>query len=438
MPPSISFGIIPATMTRRNLAAGGALAVLVLLSIAIYIRAGLGGAFLAEDDFQWLDTGYTFQGLPLPDGGGFYRPVVTVWFAAATRLCGPAPPCYHALSLAIHVVNVGLAFLLVLALGRDVRVAALTGLLFALEPAYVQAVVWVSATTELLSALFFLASLTLQVRSWHAATPRTRTLCEVGAVACFGAALLSHEAAAMLPAVAWFMWREFGAVPLARRRLLAGGLLVMLAAFAAVTLAANYRNPVFTGSSYRFGVHMVRHGLDYLVGMYVGPVSLGAYLACVAVLCGFVILRSLTRFGAVWLLVTLVPYVGFTWDNISRYSYVPSVGFALAVTAAIIAGIDGLAARFRWRRAVGTALLVLATLFIFVRFSRFYAASIQSQVLWLDAWRDHVADVRSQIGPAPVGGRVYLDAERLPVEPRFVGPLVRWAYQDYTLDVIVE
>ena len=255
---------------------GTVLALLVVVlsaTAAIYLAAGVGRAYFVADDFQWLAGGHTFTPARLVDqvaGDHFYRPAVDVWFAAAAEACGFSGPCYHAASLSLHLLNVALVFLLALSLFTDVRIAFLGALLFALEPGYTQAVVWVSAATALLMTTCYVGSLLAQVLSWTEQGAR-RTAYEIIATLLFVGALFSHEAAITLPVVSWIMWREFGPEPLLGRRVLAGALTAGVALFAVMTVLANHRNAVFTESRYAIGVHAIQHALDYFVALYVGP-----------------------------------------------------------------------------------------------------------------------------------------------------------------------
>jgi hypothetical protein len=105
--------------------------------------------------FQWLLGERAFAWTPLLHPGlrqHFYRPVVELWFAGAVGACGQSSGCYHALSLGLHAVNSTRVYGLGRAWTRRRDFALAGALFFAVQPAYVQAVVWVSAATGLLAA----------------------------------------------------------------------------------------------------------------------------------------------------------------------------------------------------------------------------------------------------------------------------------------------
>ena len=127
----------------------------------------------------------------------------------------------------------------------------------------------------------------------------------------FGAAIFSHEAAVTLPVVSWTMWVLFGRPErLANRRMLAGGLATAVALFAAVTVVANRRNTLFTESHYTIGVHMLRHALDYVVTLYIGPNGWVPYAESLVLIAVLIAATPATRFGALWLIFSMLPVSG--------------------------------------------------------------------------------------------------------------------------------
>jgi len=418
------------------------LVVVLAIGAAIYAAAGVANAYLAADDFQWLSIGhaFTWSGLLRVGGDRFYRPVVEVWFAGAVAACGPATSCYHLLNLALHLFTISLVFAMALALFRDARAAFWGALFFAVEPAYTQAVVWISAVSTLLATCLYVASLLAQAGSWRAATEARRRAAEAVAVLAAAGAMFSHEAAITLPVVSWLMWREFGPESLTKRRTLAAGLAIAAGVFALATVLANYRNPAFSEAQYAIGAHAVRSGLGYIVSLYVGPSWWAAWVVGGVVMAVLLAAAPATRFGALWLLVTVVPYTGFRWGNVSRYEYLPSIGFALAVAAALCAGADRLARRGDRSRRIAVAAVFLVATFVAVRFVRFDYPSITSQVQSLEPWRAYAERLAAE-APQQVAGRVVEIGPSFAsefVDPMYVGPMLRWLRHDFTLQIIID
>ena len=74
----------------------------------LYVTYGTLGAYLARDDFQWLndarDLG-VMRSFIVTGRAHFYRPVVELWWDATFRVCGTSPVCYHSFELLLHVIN---------------------------------------------------------------------------------------------------------------------------------------------------------------------------------------------------------------------------------------------------------------------------------------------------------------------------------------------
>jgi tetratricopeptide (TPR) repeat protein len=93
----------------------------------------------------------------------FYRPLVVFSYAVNFALGGMNPFGYHLFNVLLHTVNLLLVFALIMAITRDLRLAAATSLLFGLHPIHTEAVAWVSGRTDLLGGFFFLLSLVFYV-----------------------------------------------------------------------------------------------------------------------------------------------------------------------------------------------------------------------------------------------------------------------------------
>jgi hypothetical protein len=97
----------------------------------------------------------------------------------------------------------------------------------------------------------------------------------------------------------------------------------------------------------------------------------------------------------------MLPFLGFTSGNVSRYAYLPAAGFSLAIAALVVLGVDAVS-RSRVAR-LAPIVLALATLFVAVRFGNFFVASMKSQVLWMEEWRAHSMSVAERTAVSPDG-----------------------------------
>jgi hypothetical protein len=79
--------------------------IVFLVPVILYIASGAAGAYLANDDFNWLTDARTRDLSQLFNVAGrthFYRPVVELWFAIFVRVCGDWSSCYHVLNLVVR------------------------------------------------------------------------------------------------------------------------------------------------------------------------------------------------------------------------------------------------------------------------------------------------------------------------------------------------
>jgi hypothetical protein len=207
--------------------------------------------------------------------------------------------------------------------------------------------------------------------------------------------------------------------------------------FAWATFVAQRNNAIFGQGGYGVGPHMVRHLFEFLAQLTVSPRWWLSDVLWITALAVLVAASRATRFSALWMLTSLTPYLGFTAGNVSRYHYVPAMGFSLALAAVVVQGSDWLAARVPrsvWPR-VGGAILAA---FLLVRFARFCYPAAAAEARSLEPWREYAALVLS-LNPGPVGPSIRVPAPPDPaVEERYLTPMLRWLFDDNELQVIVE
>jgi len=357
------------------------------------VRAGDLGAIFTEA--SWWREGH----------GRGWRPVTTTSFALNHMAHGFAPRGYHAVNLLLHAgVSVLVLLTLAAATGRAL-VALVAALLFALHPVHTEAVASVVGRSELLAAAgFFLAWWCFLrrdaggVRLWDAA-----------GVAAFAAGLLAKEnAVTLLPVLvlADAVYPGAGAAPAAALRRHAGRYAALAAATAAFVVVRRLvigpdapsipvlDNPLVALPAWPRALTTIA-----VVGLYAWrllvPVRLAAdysydqipavaspldpgFLAGLAVLLAVPALAWWCRarlpaatLGLVLLALTfgLVSNLAFPIGTImaERLLYLPSVGFCLALAAALVAAAGarpapaaGAAASSPLRALVARPALVLA------------------------------------------------------------------------------
>ena len=88
-----------------------------------------------------------------------YIPITFLSFQIDYLLGGGSPSLFHATNIILHSVNATLVAILLSRLLRNRALGIFLGLIFLLHPIQTEAVVWISARKDLLSALLFLLSL---------------------------------------------------------------------------------------------------------------------------------------------------------------------------------------------------------------------------------------------------------------------------------------
>ena len=201
-------------MRSRLVLATGALAI---VAVTLLIYAPVYDAGLVWDDKiifhdnAWLRYGdawkdYIFRNFF--DWVHYFRPLVVALFVAEARGFDASPGPMHVVSLSLHITNVllvGWLALLLRAAGAErhrFEMPALVAMLvYAVHPAAIEPVVWISSQAELLVTLFLLLALICNT------TLRSDTFRAVATSTCFFLAACAKESAISLPLViALFDW----------------------------------------------------------------------------------------------------------------------------------------------------------------------------------------------------------------------------------------
>lgn len=388
----------------------------ILLTLAAYLRC-LRNGFVYDDHemvtlnryiggwpFIWKsfvnDSWWFRDPLRLPQSS-YYRPLQDVWLGLNYHLFGPNPAGWHAMMIAVHLVAVGLMFVLAreFIAGRVGAVIAAT--LFGLLPIHAQAIAWPSAIPLPMSAVFEMAAMLFFIR--RAQRPaRYLTL----ALVFFAASLLSHESSIVFPfiliAYAFLLepmhedagdaadplhdrildriWRsaivaapffaevlvylairswELGFIsranrtnhmPLAEKLLTVPGVLANYLILLLAPWRAGPAHPVLPANS------------ALAPQFYLPLLGLAATLTAVAILIGRSPHRRLYFFCAAWILIPIVPVLNLGALSPlalveDRYLYLPSVGWCIflgSVTARL------LETRAQYSRYVAVAVGALA------------------------------------------------------------------------------
>jgi tetratricopeptide (TPR) repeat protein len=240
---------------------GDVLAVLaiVVAVLAVYAQA-LGGTLIWDDQFL-------IPGAPLVERGGslgdylkapfwsganpsasimaYYRPLVTASFALDRAIHGDNAAGYHLTNVVLHLACTLLLYCLLRKLKVRDAVAALVTIAWALLPRLAEAAAWVSGRTDILGALFTLATLLV----WGPSLGR-----RVLAAVLLGMGLLGKESAgAAVLAIAFFEWARVRGQARADKLRHAGKALAPIVVVLAVYAVLRFRAIGFTVSDRSIG-----------------------------------------------------------------------------------------------------------------------------------------------------------------------------------------
>lgn len=357
---------------------------LLCLGIGLAYAPATGFGFLSVDDQTFVlrnpmvNQGLRSEGVWLAFSAvhsSNWIPLTWLSHALDVSAFGLEPGAHHSVNVLLHALNTSLVFL---ALRRMTapehfwRCAVVAGL-FALHPARVETVAWVSERKGLLSSTFWWLAILAYER--HTRRPSAGRLAVVGSAMALG--LLAKGMLVTLPFAlllvdAWPL-RRLSPGTSARRsaRVIAEKLplIALSVAAAVVTLWAQSRGPALQGlAAVPIGERAANAVLAYAryLGILVWPVDLSPFYprlsgdalawlgpsgAAAALLLGISALtvrlaqlRPYLLFGWLWYLVTLFPVIGLVQVGAQsiadRYTYLPYFGL-------FVAGVWGVADLYR-------------------------------------------------------------------------------------------
>ena len=291
--------------------------------------------------------------------GREYRPWVRVSLAAEWWASGGRAWVSHLSNLLLHLLVTSLVFLLAVEIGLTGRPALLAAALFALHPIHTYNVSAIMGRTDIWCSVFLLGAML--------AAFRKRPLLCLGL---FLMALFSKETAVVFPILLALLLMIRGQLR-SQRRLVAGGLLLLLAYFlfrfgvTPVESPGDLRVYLQSGPAalarnlaYSFGSLVVPTGL-YTIRAWLEAVPLlgqSSIMVAIVITAGMV-WRSRKGFplsfwmGMIWTVVTLAPVI-LLFQR--RVLYLPSAGFCIAA-AVVLSKTWGT----RWGRLMTGAILAL-------------------------------------------------------------------------------
>jgi Tfp pilus assembly protein PilF len=188
---------------------------LVLFAIAFLLYANTIGNDFVWDDLELITQNPTMGKLSAQQlasmftsnfwsgykAAGYYRPAVAISYHVQYRLFRGNPAGFHFVNTVWNALTVVLIFLFVYLLFRNAILGVVTALVFAVHPLHTENVAWISGRTDVMAAMFAVASLVSYVlfrqrKSWPWLG---------AALVAFMASLMAKESAAFIPLVVAFL-----------------------------------------------------------------------------------------------------------------------------------------------------------------------------------------------------------------------------------------
>ncbi len=315
---------------------------------------------------------------------GHYWPVVYTSFWLEHKLWGLAPAGYHAVNIALHLLNCLLLWRLLVRL--RVPGAAVIAAVFAVHPVHVESVAWIIERKDVLSALFYLSAVLVWIRFVEEQQPARYAL----ALLLFTAGLLSKSVVVTLPAalLIWHWWQQ-GRVRRIDLLRLAPFVAVAVAITAADLSFYTSREPLELGYTLVERTLIAARALWFYAGKLLWPADLAviyplweidagdlqawAYLIAAGALAAMLWLgrRRIGRgplAGVLFFAVTLGPVLGFVdygYMQFSfvadRFQYLAGIGVLAVLMGAAAHGVGKLPDGYR-RGALGLAAAVVVVL----------------------------------------------------------------------------
>ena len=428
------------TKTAERLAWAG----VPLLAFALF-AAGITDGHLGADDWgytcgcpfvrdglSWANVRAAFAD---PAHGAIWMPLTYVTYMADISLFGGGWPVHHAVNVALHAVNAGLALAFLLAVvrrllhragreasrGRTVAACALGALVWALHPMRAEAVTYIASRKEELWTLFAL----LGALGWMRYQERGGVRRALGVLAAFACSCLSKPTALCVPFLCLALQTLLFDLRARRARLalpmLAGTALVGLLAVHSqmhptgmasaevfpATLGWRLLNAAVSTGLYLWhavapsGIHLDYRAVfggwpvDGLLGL--GALAAAALASAAALLfCRGRLVRPVILFAWGWFLLGLMPTLGvFGYVNgdqaaADRYTYLPALALSLPVALVLARSVASgrRAPRLAWAAALAlSAAEALAALPVIRSFRDDYAAFSRTLARDPDHWR---------------------------------------------------
>ncbi len=310
--------------------------------------------YFLQDDFVLLANVTFDRGATVDNAfgtrGDLFRPLTKIaYFGVMHGLFGMNPVPYHFVSLAMHILNILLVFVLLRRLHVERIPALVATSLFAFHLGFFDVVAWISCFQQLAGQAFMLAGLILGMRG----VDTKRRLFVVLAALSYVLALLSLEQTYALPLLlfvyAYTKEKTGSAAERTRMALGDNAPYLSLMVIYLVFMAASKGIPESGPYQYHFGGNVVSNLLTYLDWAFAFSVVMpfvvdvkSAGLTSAHIVLAILLVYSLARgrkrlvvFSMAYYLLTILPVLFLEGHAFYLHNYLPSVGILVLIAPVI-------------------------------------------------------------------------------------------------------
>lgn len=358
----------PALASSRNPAAvwrdAGLFLGILLLTAALFAPAGGFSAINLDDPPYVFDNPHVASGLSWSNvrwaftsvHESWYLPMLWISYMADVSLWGGAPGVFHWVNILLHAANAGLLFWVLRCATGSVWASAFAAALFAIHPARIESVAWITERKDVLSGFFWMLALLVHLR--QAQKPSGGKIALLALLFLLG--LLSKASVVFLPAALLLLdywpldrlrtarsWRTclLEKIPLfamaaaftlltLKTHLSTGGQYSPMAGWARLTLIPGNFFPYLSKFFWpvNLSVYYAEHDAVHWVPFWAASIS----LAAISILCWQARRRApYLLMGWLWFLVATLPVIrglrtGLA-DYAIRFLYLSSIGLTLPI-----------------------------------------------------------------------------------------------------------
>jgi hypothetical protein len=296
----------------------------------------------------------------------YYRPMFTVYLMAGWFLFETWAPGWHLINLLMHLLAVYFAFLVLNRITKNIQIASIATLLFALHPLRAESVAWISGVTDLFLALFILPSFYLYMIYREKNNIHYLT----GSVFLFLLATFAKEPAIALPVFIFayeiFIFHQGQSIIQRLKPALLYSFVFLLVAMFYFVMRYNALGFILSDARYAsYPFHQVLMTIPIVICKYIGllfwPMNLSIFhatpmvttllswrfivpvLIIAVIAAGLWQLRNNTiaRFAILWFAINLLPVLnlsafGEEFLVQERYVYISSIGFSLLLAMGLV------------------------------------------------------------------------------------------------------